>query len=76
MAISREDREAFLQRRAYQLWEDAGLREGDELTFWLMAEEMEAAEDDAGDPALPQPSRVILPTEKSQLPALPNALNA
>ncbi len=45
MSLRQEDREDRISRRAYQLWEAAGLREGDELAHWLRAEDLEAAEE-------------------------------
>ncbi len=45
MSLRQEDREDRIRRRAYQLWETAGLREGDELACWLKAEDLEAAEE-------------------------------
>ncbi len=45
MSLRQEDREDRIRRRAYQLWESAGLREHDELSCWLQAEDLEAAEE-------------------------------
>ncbi len=36
--LTPDDRFAEIQQRAYQLWEDARRPEGDDLTFWLLAE--------------------------------------
>jgi hypothetical protein len=45
MSLRQEDREDRISRRAYHLWETAGLRESDELACWLKAEDLEAAEE-------------------------------
>ena len=45
MSLTQEDREDRVRRRAHQLWQDAGMRDGEELRFWLQAEELEAAEE-------------------------------
>ncbi len=45
MSLRQEDREDRISRRAYQLWEAAGMPEGDELAHWLRAEELEIAEE-------------------------------
>ena len=48
MSMQQEGREDRVRRRAYQLWEAAGLRDGEDLRFWLEAEELEAAEEAKG----------------------------
>jgi Protein of unknown function (DUF2934) len=48
MSMTQEDREDRVRRRAYLLWQDAGGRDGEELRFWLEAEDLEAAEEAKG----------------------------
>jgi hypothetical protein len=43
MSTDKGNREDPLRRRAYQLWQEDGMREGEELRYWLEAEKLEAA---------------------------------
>ncbi len=45
MALRQEDREDRVRRRAYRLWQDAGLPDGGSVAFWQAAEEQEVAEE-------------------------------
>jgi hypothetical protein len=50
-------RSARIRQLAYQLWEDAGRPDGDDLTFWLCAEAQinrSLREEAAGLPAAPE----------------------
>jgi hypothetical protein len=43
MSTEQGGREDPLRRRAYQLWKEDGMREGEDLRYWLEAEKQEAA---------------------------------
>jgi hypothetical protein len=42
MSSEQGDREDPLKRRAYELWQEDGMREGEDLHYWLEAEKTEA----------------------------------
>jgi hypothetical protein len=43
MPTDQANQEDLLRRRAYQLWQDDGMREDRTLQYWLEAEKLEAA---------------------------------
>jgi hypothetical protein len=55
MSTEQVDREDPLRRRAYQLWENDGMRDGEDLRYWQEAEK-EAARAKAAERAKVQSS--------------------